>query len=303
MTAAGAYGAPRWRGSPGRLEVWYATFTNRADGTGVWIHHETVAPLDGAAAYGHGWIAVFGPTAAPVLERFGPGPAEPGAGWHAVAGCGIGDGWLRGGAGALTWDLTFADDSRPLFTFPRSVWARELLPAAQIVPWPSAAFTGEITIAGRRVTVDASGAVARIYGHGSAHRWGWVHADLDGEGTLEIVAATARRAGLRLLPPLALVQLRRPGVPDWPHRPLAAAPLLRTRLRPDGFSVRGRVGRRRLDVDVRIPPAGAVALTYVDPDGSTALCTNSERASATIDLGDRRWALEATVHAEVGTRA
>jgi hypothetical protein len=53
-----------------------------------------------------------------------------------------------------------------------------------------------------------------------------------------------------------------------------------------------------------------VALTYVDPDGTTATCTNSERASAEITLEaynggwrtERRWSLDGTAHAEVGMR-
>jgi len=45
----------RWDGRPGRLEVWYATATDAASGTGLWVHHEVVAPTGGGHAYGHGW--------------------------------------------------------------------------------------------------------------------------------------------------------------------------------------------------------------------------------------------------------
>ena len=40
-------GPPRWRGQPGRLEVWYLTATDPATGTGLWLHHEVVAPTGG----------------------------------------------------------------------------------------------------------------------------------------------------------------------------------------------------------------------------------------------------------------
>jgi len=303
-------GPPRWRGERGRTEVWYATFTDHATGLGGWVHHETVAPTDDRPPYAHGWAAVFPADGPARVERFGPAPIEPGPAngdvWHAVDGCFVGPGRLQGRAGTLAWDLAFADDGPPLFTFPEAVWRRELLPGAQIVPWSEARFTGSLVVDGVRSEVDARGAVARIHGHGNANRWGWLHADLDGGGAVEIVAAQARRPGLRRLPPLALVQVRLPGRRDWPRNPLAAAPLLRTRLRPDGFAVRGRVGRARLDVDVRLPAEQSVALAYTDPDGATATCTNSERASASIRLRGpgvhRHWELAGTAHAEVGTR-
>jgi hypothetical protein len=70
-----------------------------------------------------------------------------------------------------------------------------------------------------------------------------------------------------------------------------------------------RTRRHRLRVAVTIPPERSVSLTYVDPDGTTATCTNSERARAhvsfeTYDGGwaGEEWTLEGTAHAEVGTR-
>jgi hypothetical protein len=310
MTAtfpAAALGAPRWRGQRGRVEVWYATVSDHRTGTGVWVHHETVAPKGDEEPYAHGWTAVFRPGLAPTVERFGPSPTTtPDEAWHVAGGCELGDGWLRGEAGALAWDLTYRDTGAALFTFPRSVWDRELLPGAQIVPAPDATFSGSITVDGATSPVEGRGALARIYGHGSAQRWGWLHADLDGGGTLEIVTATARRAALRRVPPLALVQLRLPGRPDWPAHPLLAAPRFRTRLRPDGFDVRGRASRRRLEVQVRLPSSESVALRYTDPDGETATCTNSERASAMVrveeDGQETMWQIDHVAHAEVGHR-
>ena len=307
-SARAALMAPRWRGHRGRVEVWYATLTDRRTGTGVWVHHETVAPKDDEPPYAHGWTAVFAPDAPPVVERFGPGPVAPAAPetWHAVGGCELRQSSLRGTAGSLSWDLTLDETSDPLFTFPRAVWERELLPGAQIVPAPDSTFSGTVAVDGRPLPIEGPGALARIYGHGSAHRWGWLHADLDGEGCLEIVTATARRAALRRLPPLALVQLRLPGRPDWPVHPLVTAPRFRTRLRPDGFDVRGGTRRQHLTVQVDLPAADVVGLRYVDPDGETATCTNSERAHARIGLTEgaqeRWWELHSIAHAEVGRR-
>ena len=41
-----ALGPPRWRGQAGRLEVWYLTATDPRTGTGLWLHHEVVAPTE-----------------------------------------------------------------------------------------------------------------------------------------------------------------------------------------------------------------------------------------------------------------
>jgi len=330
----------RWRGQRHRLEVWYSTFSDPATGLGCWIHHETVSPVDGDP-YAHGWAAVSRPDAEPVLECFGPRPARAGAphgpapGDRAVAGGGTRAGLrgavddtvidpphMGGSAGRLRWDLDWdahpvdgpggAQQRQPtLYTFPRWAWEREVLPAAQVVPVPSATFRGSLWVDDTIVDLSpqARGNVAHIYGHGSADRWAWLHADLGHGDVLEIVSAVGRRSGLRRLPPLTLVQLRLDGH-DWPRDPLLAAPMFRTRLGLPTWNVDGRVGRWRLRVAVTIPEHDSVRVGYVDPDGATALCTNSTRADATISLERRgvgwvpasRWDLHARAHAEIGTR-
>lgn len=230
---------------------------------------------------------------------------------------------LRGTAGRVRWDLQIemapvvserradALPPPPLFTFPEWAWRRELLPGAQMLPVPSAPLRGSVGVDGARIELSARcrGGLAHIYGHGSAERWGWLHADLGDGDLLEIVTATGRRPGLNKLPPLAFVQLRHGGR-DWPVDPAAAAVLFRSDLALPHWRVRGTVGRYRLQVDVTIPPEQAVAVGYTDPDGSTATCTNSELADVDIVLERRRsswetaatWHLHGTAHAEVGTR-
>jgi hypothetical protein len=302
--------APRWRGQAGRLEVWYATVTDAASGTGVWVHHEVVAPVQGDP-FSHGWATVFEPDRPPVLERFGPVSPEVARGGDVFAAGPVraGRGRATGAAGSLAWDLAGAGGGPPLFTFPRWAWQREALPGAQLVVDPGARWSGQVEVAGRRVAVDGPGALAHIYGHGNAERWAWLHADLDEDTCLEVVTAVSRRPGLRRLPPLGFVQLRRAGR-DWPRSSLAAAPLLRARIALPDWRIAGIVGRQRLRVGVHLPPGESVAVDYADPDGAPAVCTNSERADATV-LVERwsgrwrtqhRWSLRGTAHAEVGLR-
>jgi hypothetical protein len=308
--------APRWRGQRGRLEVLYATLSDPTTGVGVWVHHELVSPVTGDP-YVHGWAAVFRPGAPPALERFGPEAAPPETSpcvpWPTTAEAVVQPPMLKGSAGTVAWELRWEqpEDPRPLFTFPSWAWERELLPGAQIVPVASAPFTGSLRVGDDELTLSPGtrGALAHVYGHGNAERWGWLHAELGGGDVLEVVAAVSRRPGLDRLAPLPFVQLRSGGR-DWPRDPLAAAPLLRARLGLPRWEVGGTVGRWRLRAEVEIPDTQAVSVAYVDPDGAGATCTNSEVAHADIVLEHRRgrwetaasWQLRGSAHAEIGTR-
>jgi hypothetical protein len=303
-------GPPRWRGQRGRLEVWYATATNRATSTGVWVHHERIAPTEGEP-YAHGWAALFPPDSEPVVERYGPEPyGDPADGqWFTSTAAAVGPERFRGATSTASWDVTWTGAQRPIWTLPRRMWERELLPSAHVVLTPGATLRGTVEVAGRRLELDGPGGVAHIYGHGNAQRWGWLHADLDDHTTLEIVSAVARRPGMRALPPLAFVQLRRNGR-EWPRDPLLAAPLFRTRLSSPTWRVRGVVGRTRLTVTVTQPDDRCVRLDYTDPNGDGAVCRNTERADVDVRLDKWRgrwiteaeWSVKGAAHAELGTR-
>lgn len=298
------------------MEVWYATATDPATGTGLWVHHETIAPTEarGGDPYGHGWVTVFPVDGPPVTGRFGPSPVQPrraGGPWFATPDARAGAGHWEGTAGPISWDLRWEDPSGPLWTFPEVAWSRELLPGAQTVLAPTAAFTGSVEVAGAARRFDgARGGVAHIYSHGNARRWGWLHADLGGGDVLEVVSAVSSSPGLNRLPPMAFLRLRLDGS-DWPSGPLPAV-RTRTTIALPRWRVEGRIGRRRIRVEVDQPEDRCVALGYTDPDGETAVCTNTERADVEITLErraggawvtERSWSLQGTGHAEIGLRA
>ncbi|KUJ65805.1 hypothetical protein ACZ90_43580 [Streptomyces albus subsp. albus] len=308
--------APRWNGAPGRTEVWYTTATDQTTGTGLWLHHELTAPADGSAPFAHGWVAAFPPDGPVRHARFGPVPWTRPARGFTAGGVTAGPGRLAGTAGDFHWDLTEQSVDTPLYTFPRWSWRRPLLPAAQILPAARARYTGTLGYGGTTLTLaDAPGASARIYGHGNARRWAWLHADLGADGVLEIVAAVSTRPGLCGLPPLVFLRLRRPGH-TWPRRPERSAVgwaglgRFRADIGLPRWTVTGRAGSRRIRVEVVQRPEHTLALGYTDPDGSPVVCRNSERADAHILLEHRRgswrtegrWTLRGTAHAEVGGR-
>ena len=324
-------GRARWDGKPGRLEVWYATFTDRASGAGGWIHCETVAPDRSRAGahstgdgspYAHGWISWFPTAGSPTTARFGPVPTAPVSPattsddrpWFEAAGCTVGPGVMKGTAPGTSWDLRWHDEGRPLYTFPRLAWERELLPAAQIVVAPTATIEGTIDLrdaegATQHLDVAATGGLAHIYGQGNALRWGWLHADLGDGDLLEIVTAVSKKPGLNRLRPVCFARFRVSGT-DWPASGLPGF-RLRTQLGGHEWSVNGRIGRRRIAVTVRQPQDRCVALSYHDPDGETATCTNTERADVEVVVERRaggtwvtehRWQVVGTAHAELGSR-
>lgn len=307
--------APRWNGESGRLEAWYTTVTDPSTGAGLWLHHETQAPVGGGAADSHGWAAVFPSDAAPHFARFGPRehrvPEEPD--YYSCGPVIASATRLAGQAGDIEWDLRVSADQDTLFTFPKWAWRTGLLPGAQVVAQPGAGYTGDVHVAGRTLHLrDAPGGTAHLYGHGNAHRWAWLHGDLGGGDVAEVVAAVSTKPGLRRLPPLPFVRLRIGGR-DWPAGDtLLAALRLRAEIDLPTWRVWGRIGNHRVRIEVTQPPQSTVAVDYTDPDGSTAVCRNSERADAHILLEQRSgatwhehasWHLAGSAHAEVGTRA
>jgi hypothetical protein len=298
--------APRWRGAPGRLEVWYATLSDPVTRAGLWVHCETVAPTNGDAAYAHGWVTWFPADGPPQTERFGPEPVAPAAGtaWFEAAGVLAGPEKLTGRAGSLAWDLSWKDTAAPVWTFPRLAWERELLPGAQVVLAPTADFSGSLASSFQGEATHRldgwRGNIAHIYGHGNAKRWGWIHADLGDGDVLEVVSAVSHKPGLRRLAPLAFVRGRIDGK-DWPASTLPSL-RMRTTLGVRHWQLEGRIGGRKVLIRVDQHPERCVSLAYTDPDGATAVCTNTEQADIHIEIDDRHWSVLGTGHAEVGLR-
>lgn len=318
---------PRWRGRPGRLEVWYATMTDAATGAGLWVHGETVAPVRGSTdddaaggaradgggspgAKAHGWVAWFPASGDPSWSRTGveiaspPGDGPP-AGFSA-GGLTLGPGGTKGTAGDLEWDVTWrAAEQEPLYTFPKWAWARELLPAAQIVPAPSMHARGWVRDGGTRHEIEGHAAAARIYGHGNAQRWGWLHADLGDGDVIELVSAVSTKPLLGSLAPITFLRIRVGGT-DWPQTRVASWGL-RAHLDLPRWKVKGRTQGVEVDLEVTQPPERCVSIDYTDPNGATATCTNTERADLALTLRwqdgrSRSWKLDGTAHAEIGRR-
>ena len=99
---------------------------------------------------------------------------------------------------------------------------------------------------------------------------------------------------------MAFIRLRIDGK-DWPASPLPSL-RMRTTLGLQHWQLEGRIGGRNVLIRVDQPPDRCVSLEYTDPDGGTAVCTNTEQADIHIEIDDRHWSVLGTGHAEVGLR-
>ncbi len=313
----------RFDGSKERLEVWYDTFTDEKLKAGFWIHHEMVSPED-AKPYVHGWLAYFfnseiftddENTISVGFERFGPVEFESSEFFE----CGevkVAPNIRRGKTDNLSWDLKtdeFTDP--PIYTFTKLAWDKEILPSCQIVAGPNLTYNGTITVMNKEFEIsNAKGALARIYGHGNAKKWAWLHLDLGGKDMLEIVTAVSTKPGLDRLKPFAFVQLRYNNE-DWPSNPLTAFPFFKTKLskKQDNnyWSVSGKFGDYRIEVKVKLDKEKCVEVEYTDPDGKKAVCVNTEIGDAEVFLEkkvsnkwveEKRWIISNRAHCEMGFR-
>lgn len=302
----------RLRGQSGRVETWYATFSDPVTGRGYWLHGEVFAPAKKRSCTRvSGWCAVFDPSGPPRWERYGPEPLKTDSDARLASPSAVFDeGTFRGRAGRFSWDLKWADGTPPLDTFPRWLWETEALPGAQIVAAPTMTVWGLFKDGDRTFPINgAKGAFGHIFARGHARRWAWLHADLDDGDCLEIVAAQSAHAPFCRLGLLGFVALRRKGA-VWPGcRLLAALKGFEVGILDSGWTLSGTYRGRRLSVAVDIPKERSLTLEYPDPDGSSRFCTNSEVASARILLEsngsggwrtEEEWVLQGTAHTEIG---
>ncbi len=298
----------RWKGQRGRLEVRYLTATD-VDGTGWWWHAERMVPIDPAAdIQEHGWLARYPAVhigGQPELVRFAATAADLDQETGILAG--QSDGW--------SWELTIEDAAldatrSPMFTFPRWLWDRELLPGAQVVDRPRLGVQGAVTSPdGITCDVHAAGARAHIYSHGSAPLWSWLHAELDPECLLEVVSASPHLPGPIHVPPRTFAVLRMAGR-DFPRNTLGGAMMSRATLALPQWYCSVAVGDGlRIEIEVHQPFERSLQLAYPNPDGAGRWCTNSCTADCLVQLHRRRagrwhvertWELDGIAHSEVG---
>ena len=254
-TKPGELGPPRWRGQPHRLEVWYATFTDLRTTDGYWLHHEVVAPDEGAA-YAHGWSAVFpfdGPRSSRALRsRCRPTRAAT-RGSRRRARMST---ERHSAAPRATWRGTSPTPTRRrrCTRSRRGRGRRRCSPRRRSCRSPTARFAGTVSIAGRTVELDDAVGARRPHLRPRQRRAVGLAARRPrrrrrargGRGRAR------RKRGPVAIPPVPLVQLRLDG-DDWPDDSVKAAARARAKVALPHWSVKVVSGHRRLLADVTVP--------------------------------------------------
>lgn len=311
---------PRFEGRAGWHEVWYATTNHRPSGTGLWFRYTLTAPPDPEA---EPTVTVWGFAFGADGPRFA-GKATVPLGQAALAADGgvvrtpQGEfaedrlsGELRDHDGrTMTWNLRFDPSER--WTSPLPSVLERAAPSFYGNPNLDVAVRGTVEIGDERLELDDEPmGQSHIWGRHHAGRWAWTHLRITDGFVIEALQARPHLpgplgAGTRTAP-FALVR-----VGDEDHRFLPGGPM-RARGRfafPAWYLVCEGAGLRML-VTVQADAGRFIQVTYHDPDGTPAYCTNTEVADAAIEVqrlqaGGWRttetYALSGSAHIEFGDR-
>lgn len=177
----------------GGYESFYLTARHPAEAKALWVRC-TVTQAPGGSPEGHRWMTFF-ESAGPVAIREPGHPSAEGA-WIRVGTASFGDGVAGGTAGDAVWNVSFTGTEAPLLYLPSERMYRAGLPRTKPVSLlPHARFTGSLRIGDRVEDLTGwRGMVGHNWGTEHAERWVWVHAILEEDAWIDLVAARVRMA-------------------------------------------------------------------------------------------------------------
>jgi hypothetical protein len=198
-------------------------------------------------------------------------------------------GSIGDGARALSWELAYSCEQRPLLLLPERLYDAPLPRAKSLVPGPMTRFRGTVGIGNKHVDItDWVGSRNHNWGsrHTDSYAWGQV-AGFDSHRNAFLEVATARlKLGPWMTPPATLLVLR---LAEREHRLNDLRRAFRAAARIDGFewvfaceapdvSVRGRIAADR---------DAFVGLRYANPPGGEKHCLNSKIAACELHVTDK----------------
>jgi hypothetical protein len=285
----------RARARTGMYESFYLRAVSPREPVGVWIRH-TVQKPPGKRAHGSLWCTVFDAArGAPFQHKLTSDRLlVPAGGWIEVGdpadqGGSFGPREAHGACGEAGWSMRLQALEAELRHLPREWLYRAPLPRTKLTsPAPSAAFSGQMRVAGRAdIELDSwRGMIGHNWGTEHAERWIWLHGvGFDGapDAWLDVALGRIKLAG-RLTPWVANGALSLGG------QRIALGGLgargLEVREGVDGCTLRlPAAGRRTLALRASVPAGTAAGWRYGDPDGESGHdVVNCSIAALELDL-------------------
>lgn len=303
------------RSSRGFMEVWYATLTDPATGTGVWLRYTLTAPTKADRdPYCELWAFTFDAESGvdfAAKQRFGIDRLGTANGRDDGALVRIGDAWLSenhldGAVTAagreLSWSLDFEPADRCFQHLPLAV-RRSIAKRVSTVCSPNLAvpFSGVVTLDGKKLELEgAPGGQSHRWGARHSESWTWAHCSHweDSDAVFEGLAAQASLGPLPA-PKSTFLFLRYEGR-DICFNELKWAFRARSKYGLPEWSFTARNDIWKISGTAVASPLKMVQVTYSDPDGSERYCANSEVADLAIQVFERKgreWKLDGTLNA------
>lgn len=307
-----------WDGrSAPHYEVWFLTLNNRASQRGFWFRYTLESPIslnEHAKPSAALWAASFNRKSPD--RNFGL-KREFAINQFAFEGqegfrLRIGDGQLspssaagriENGDHSIEWDLTYVPCGITYHHISRAL-IRLARPSSFVCsPNLDTRFSGRISVDGEHINLEQEpGCQSHLWGRKHVDEWVWVHSNAfeNHPGTVfEGLAARPRRAG-QMLPPIQSLYLRHRGEEHRFTR-LRLAEQWQRRLGMGYWSFSAMNSRVYIEGTAQCRVRDMLQANYLDPDGESLFCVNSEVANLKIRLFRRthgvRWRHVETIKA------
>lgn len=299
ITDAEAANITRWKGEPGRYEVYYIKFNHVESSTAYWIRYTLLVPLSGSAV-AELW-AIFFDSKDPSNNRavkntfpISETEIKRDRFLFRVSDAGISQtgahGGIKGKEGAIRWDLRFEPVLQAFYHLPYKIMYNTAVPKTKAVsPNFSIRIYGKVEVNGKTYECNGEpGQQTHLWGTKHAEKWTWANSSIfkeDSNAIFEGLSAQIK-IGNRLSPGLTLFFIRCLGkdyylngiVQLFRNRSDSAFPVWR-------FT--GTKGSMRFSGEIKAGLESFVGVEYTDPDGEKLWCYNTKVADMELVVYER----------------
>jgi hypothetical protein len=302
-------------------EIYYLTLNHLASRTGFWIRYTLHAPVEGRGEpYVELWFSYFDledPDRGFGLARQYPIDALAHAADPFRVAIGDGEltnqscsGVLEGGGHSARWELRFEPCAMPFLHFPENLYTSGEVESAMLSPHFSTTFSGSVEVDGRRLSFAGDpGEQSHTWGRRHPPHWLWAHCNAfaeDPDAAMELVVALPEQGH----PASFEAHVLYAKVGGREHRLLSLLDGSKSSsvAQPGHWKLFAEGDTLRIEVEIECRPINLIEAHYVDPDGASAYCINTEVASSTLSVSTRTgesdaWTVVGTLSSDGTTHA